>query len=167
MIATALKFGRAPADAVQAAVASMTALNRAAADAIQTLPAGAVHACTDVTGFGLLGHASEMAGGSGCTIRIDAGRVPLLDGARALVHGNIPGGGRTNRQYFGAGAAIADDIDPDLLDLLFDPQTSGGLLVAIDPAFEAQASEALRRAGCQAARVGDVLASSADRLVIR
>ncbi len=167
VIATALKFGRAPADAVQAAVASMTALNRTAADAIQTLPAGAVHACTDVTGFGLLGHASEMAAGSGCTIRIDVEQVPLLDGARALVHGNIPGGGRTNRQYFGAGAEIADGIDPDLLDLLFDPQTSGGLLVAINPAFEAQATEVLRRTGCHAARVGDVLAPSAGRLVIR
>jgi len=167
VISTALKFGRAPAAAVQAAVASMMALNRAAADAIQALPAGAVHACTDVTGFGLLGHASEIAGGSGCTIRIDAERVPLLEGARALVRGNIPGGGRTNRQYFGAGAEIADGIDPDLLDLLFDPQTSGGLLVAIDPAVEAEASEALRRAGCQAVRVGEVLAPSAGRLAIR
>ena len=113
----------------------MTTLNRAAAEALEALPAGAVHACTDVTGFGLIGHASEMAAASGCSLEIDAGAVPLLDGARELVRGNIPGGGRTNREHFGARvrrggrrrrrpASTSSTI----------PQTSGGLLVAVDRA---------------------------------
>ena len=66
------------------------------------MPAASVHACTDITGFGLLGHASEMAAASGCSLEIDAAAVPLLEGARELVSGNVPGGGRTNRQHFGA-----------------------------------------------------------------
>ena len=106
MIATALKFDRAPQGAVTAAVQSMTTLNRAAAAAIEPY-GGAVHACTDITGFGLIGHASEMAASSRCSLEIEAGRVPLLDGARALVRGNMPGGGRTNREHFGAGVAVA------------------------------------------------------------
>lgn len=167
IIATALKFGRAPSDAVDAAIRSMTSLNRAAAEAIQSLPPGAVHACTDITGFGLLGHASEVAAASGCTLQIDAARVPLLAGARELVKGNIPGGGRTNRQHFGASADLSPTIDPDLMDLLFDPQTSGGLLIAVAPEFGAQASENLTKAGCLTATIGLALPHSAHRLVIR
>ena len=98
IIATALKFERAPAEAVAAAIRSMTTLNRVAAEALQ-LAADAVHACTDVTGFGLIGHASEMAAASRCTLEIDAAAVPLLPGA-GLVQGT-PGGGRTNAQHFG------------------------------------------------------------------
>ena len=150
IIATALKFGRAPAAAVDAAVQSMTSLNRAAAEAIQALPPGAVHACTDITGFGLLGHASEIAAASGCTMQIDAGSVPLLPGARELVRGNIPGGGRTNRQHFGQAIDVGDGVDPDVLDLLFDPQTSGGLLIAIAPDWAQAAIAALVNAGCLA-----------------
>lgn len=167
IIATALKFGRAPSDAVDAAIASMTSLNRAAAEAIQALPAGSVHACTDITGFGLLGHASEMAEASGCTLQIDAARVPLIAGVRALVQGNIPGGGRTNRQHFGAGADLAAGIDPDLVDLLFDPQTSGGLLISIAAASVPAAVGGLMAAGCLAAIIGEVLPGSACRLVVR
>lgn len=167
IIATALKFGRAPSEAVDAAVRSMTALNRGAAEAIQALPPGTVHACTDITGFGLLGHASEMALASGCTIQIDAARVPLLPGARELVRGNIPGGGRTNRQHFGEGADVDAAVDPDVLDLLFDPQTSGGLLIAVAPAAVPAAAAGLAAAGCLAASVGRVLPGSTHRLLVR
>ena len=141
VIATALKFGRAPEAAIAAAVRSMTTLNRAAAGVLEDFAGGAVHACTDVTGFGLMGHASEMAAASGCSLEIEAGAVPLIDGARALVRGNIPGGGRTNREHFGARVRVADGIDADLVDLLYDPQTSGGLLVAV----AASESDALAR----------------------
>jgi selenide,water dikinase len=133
VIATALKFGRAPAASVEAAIGSMTTLNRAAADVLRALPEAVVHACTDITGFGLLGHASEMAAASGCTLEIRASAVPLLEGARELVHGNIPGGGRTNRQHFGARIEITRDVSAETGDLLFDPQTSGGLLAAVAP----------------------------------
>ena len=156
VIATALKFGRAPDDVVAAAVRSMRELNKAAADALRGLPAGAVHACTDITGFGLAGHASEMAAASGCTVQIDVARVPLLPGAADLVDGNVPGGGRTNATHFGPATRVTSRIDPHVLQLMHDPQTSGGLLIAIAPAYADGADAALRANGVEAARVGRV-----------
>jgi selenide, water dikinase len=156
VIATALKFGRASDAAVAAAIRSMTQLNRAAAEAIQTLPAGAVHACTDITGFGLIGHACEMAAASKRHLVLDASAVPLIEGARELVEGNIPGGGRTNRQHFGTRVRLDASVAPDLGDLLFDPQTSGGLLFAVDGAALRAAEDALAAAGVAAAVIGRV-----------
>ncbi len=156
IIATALKYGRAPQAAVAAAIGSMITLNRAAGELIAALPDGVVHACTDVTGFGLMGHASEMAAASGYSLDIVAASVPLLEGARELVSGNVPGGGRTNRQHFGARIAIDPSVDPGIADLLFDPQTSGGLLVAIDPAAADSALAALQAIGVPAVEIGDV-----------
>ena len=87
-------------------------------------------------------------------------------GARALVHGNVPGGGRTNRQHFGADADLVPGLDPEVADLLFDPQTSGGLLVAVAADVAGEASAALRQAGCLGAVIGDVVPQSAYRLVV-
>jgi selenide,water dikinase len=161
VVATALKFGRAPEPVVAAAVASMRILNRGAADAILAAPQAAVHACTDITGFGLLGHAAEMAAASGVTLEIVADNVPVLEGARALVGGNVPGGGRTNRQHFGPRVEFASDTAADLVDLLFDPQTSGGLLVAADPAHADRLLATLRTTPGGAARIGRISAQSA------
>jgi selenide,water dikinase len=167
IISTALKFERAPADVVAEAVRSMTTLNRVAAEALQMLPAGVVHACTDVTGFGLIGHASEMAAASQGTLEIEAASIPLLPGVRALVKGNVPGGARTNAEYFGPGARIARDLDQELVQLLYDPQTSGGLLVAIHAAHAGQAANALNAAGVPAARIGRVLPPTSGRVTVR
>jgi selenide,water dikinase len=164
VIATALKYGRAPEGAIQAAVASMTTLNRAASEALQTLPPEAVHACTDVTGFGLVGHAAEMAAASGCTIEIDADAVPLLDDVRALVAGNVPGGGRTNRLHFPA--SFTREVATDLVQLLYDPQTSGGLLAAVDPAHASAACAALERHRAAAHRIGRVLALTGAAILV-
>jgi selenide, water dikinase len=153
IIATALKFNRATEPAVAAAVRSMTTLNRTAAEVLFRHE-GAVHACTDVTGFGLIGHGTEMAAASGCSLEIEAERVPFIDGARALVHGNIPGGGRTNREHFGMRVSVRPEMDADLVDLLYDPQTSGGLLIAVDPARVEAVSSDLASAGVPAARIG-------------
>jgi selenide,water dikinase len=166
IIATALKFGRAPVAAIEAAVRSMTTLNRAAASALQEFDSGKLHACTDITGFGLIGHASEMAAASGCSLQIEAGAVPLIDGARALVRGNIPGGGRTNREHFGGRVRVADGIDADLLDLLYDPQTSGGLLVAVEASESEALLAAFASAGVPAIRIGRAIASEDARIVI-
>jgi len=166
VIATAIKFERASPDVMEAAIDVMVQLNRAAADALMTLPAGAVHACTDITGFGLLGHASEMAQGSGATIAIDAGAVPLIRGALELAS-NRSGGLKTNEGYFAGRIAGADLVAPALLSLLFDPQTSGGLLAAVDPAAADQAAAALEAAGVRAARVGEVQPGSSQLLVLR
>jgi selenide, water dikinase len=166
VISTALKFERAPAAAVAAAIASMTALNREAAEAIAALPAGSVHACTDVTGFGLAGHACEMAVASACTLELHASAVPLIEGARELVQGNIPGGGRTNREHFGQFARFEAGVDPVVADLLFDPQTSGGLLLAVDTAARSTVEAALAAAGVPVACIGRVAAPGEARLQI-
>jgi selenide, water dikinase len=160
IIATALKFDRAPSPAVDAAVASMLTLNRAATDALRQLTVDAVHGCTDITGFGLIGHASEMAAASGVTVEIDASAVPLLEGVLALVEshpGNIPGGGRSNAEYFSRGVKTAPDLPPALVKVLFDPQTSGGLLVAVASDRAAEAAEAMSAAGVPAAHIGRVV----------
>ncbi len=167
IISTALKFERAPAEAIAAAIRSMITLNRVAADALQSLPAGVVHACTDVTGFGLIGHASEIAAASRCTLEFEASAIPLLPGVLALVEDNVPGGGRTNAQHFGSDARISSDIDLQLLQLFYDPQTSGGLLVAVDSAHAGQAANTLHAAGVPAARVGRVLPPTGARVTVR
>jgi selenide,water dikinase len=169
VVATALKFERAPREAIDNAVRSMTTLNRAANDALRSLGPGVVHGCTDITGFGLIGHAGEMALASGCTIEIDSARIPLLTGARELaaIRGNIPGGGRTNVEHFGPLTEIAGDVDADLAQLLYDPQTSGGLLAAVDASAEDRAVQALLGEGVQAAVVGRVLSGDRSRILVR
>ena len=158
IVGTAIKAGRAPDAAVQAAVRSMTALNRDAAEALRALPAGCVHACTDVTGFGLVGHASEMAAASGVTLRIDARAVPILTGVRELAAGNRPGGLASNLDHFERGARAAAELDQDLLWLLYDPQTSGGLLIVAAPEHARDVDEALVRAGVAAVNIGTAAA---------
>ena len=158
IVGTAIKAGRAPDAAVQAAVRSMTALNRDAAEALRALPAGCVHACTDVTGFGLVGHASEMAAASGVTLRIEARAVPILTGVRELAAGNRPGGLASNLDHFERGARAAAELDQDLLWLLYDPQTSGGLLIAAAPEHARDVDEALVRAGVAAVNIGTAAA---------
>jgi selenide,water dikinase len=154
IVGTAVKGGRAPEAVVQAAVRSMTTLNRAAADAMRALPAGQVHACTDVTGFGLVGHATEVAAASKVTLRIDAAAVPLLNGVLEIAAGNRPGGLASNLEHFERGVDAAAGIDQDLLWLLYDPQTSGGLLIAAAREHAAAVDRALMRAGVAAARIG-------------
>jgi selenide,water dikinase len=166
IISTALKFGRAPEAAIGAAVRSMTTLNRAAAGALQPFAGESLHACTDITGFGLIGHSSEMAAASGCSLEIEAAAVPLIDGAYSLVRGNIPGGGRTNREHFGAGVRVADGIDPDLLELLYDPQTSGGLLVAVAASACGALRAAFASAGVTATKIGRAIADEDARIVV-
>ena len=165
VIGTAIKFDRVKPALVDAAVASMRMLNRAAADALATIDG--VHACTDITGFGLIGHATEMAVGSNVTLNFRAEDVPVFDGVRDIARKNRSGGMDSNQIYFGAGADIGRTIPSELQDLLFDPQTSGGLLFAVDQLQADMALEALSRAGVQAARVGSVAPAGDKRLVIR
>jgi selenide, water dikinase len=166
IIATALKAGRAPDDVLARAVESMLTLNKAASDALQTLPPAAVHACTDITGFGLIGHASEVAAASRVTLEIQVAAVPLFDGILALAAGNTPGGGRTNLQHFERQVYKSTAIDPSVLQVLHDPQTSGGLLVAIDAAYESRVEVALRAAGVPIHRVGRVRDAAGHSLIL-
>ena len=165
VIATAIKFGRAPQAVADRAIQSMSRLNRDAAAALRSLDAHAVHACTDVTGFGLVGHATEMARGSGVTVALAVDDVPLLDGALELVDRNTPGGGRTNAQHFGSSVSTVSGLDERRVQLLYDPQTSGGLLAAVDPSAVDAAIAALAGYDVRARAVGTV--ESASEVAVR
>ncbi|HUS05936.1 MAG TPA: selenide, water dikinase SelD [Bryobacteraceae bacterium] len=134
IISTALKRGIASEAHVSASIESMLLLNRAAGEAMLDLD---VHACTDITGFGLLGHAREMAAGSGVTLEIEAGSVELLPGALEYARrGAVPAGLLNNMEFVQSCVLEADALPDDLVKLLYDPQTSGGLLVSL-PAKDA------------------------------
>ena len=155
VISTAIKRGDAEAEWIRAAVESMTTLNRAAAEVI-TGSGFAVHSVTDVTGFGLIGHAREMAMGADVSLRLQASRVPLLPGALECVRrGYIPGGLKANRQ-FAECAVEAEGVPEDVLTLLYDPQTAGGLLISVAANDSARLVEELCRAGVDAVAIGEV-----------
>ena len=166
VVGTAIKFDRASPALVDQAVESMRRLNRAAAEALATIDG--VHACTDVTGFGLIGHGSEMAVASRVTFNIRAADVPLFDHVLEIARHNRSGGLAANREHFEAIAQIDTKVPEALQDLLFDPQTSGGLLVAVDQLQADLALQTLLSAGVQAVRIGNVgPRSQAAAVVIR
>jgi len=133
IVTTALKKGHLSEEEYGAAVISMSTLNAKAASVMLRY---SVHACTDVTGFSLMGHSCEMAMGSGLTIRLQATALPLLPGARRLaLEGYITGGCKRNRTYLADKVQVASSVPQDLNEVAFDPQTSGGLLIAV-PAHE-------------------------------
>jgi selenide,water dikinase len=154
IVGTAIKFDRVEPALADEAVRSMRTLNRAAAEAVRALPAGAVHACTDITGFGLIGHASEMARASGVTVVVDAGAVPLFAGVLPIAAQNRSGGMASNRDHFSDGVTVEPGVDADRETLLYDPQTSGGLLIAASAEAANEVSAALRAAGVAASRIG-------------
>ena len=154
VVGTAIKFDRVPPALAEEAIQSMRTLNRAAAEALQAQSPGAVHACTDVTGFGLIGHGTELAVASGVTLTIQAGQVPMFEGVRALTRENRSGGMGSNQEHYSKAVQADPGVDDDLMSLLYDPQTSGGLLIAVNPGFAAVAAEALQAAGVRATRIG-------------
>ncbi len=159
IIATAIKFGRASQSQIDAATESMTRLNNDAARIVRGLPPGMVSAATDITGFGLAGHGSEMAAASGVTLVMDTGALPVLEGAISLAAGNSPGGARTNLSHFGPAVVVAPTVAPALRLIAFDPQTSGGLLLAVDAAATGHVIGQLREADVPVAAIGRVEAA--------
>lgn len=154
-VTTALKRGSATTDEAAAAVASMKALNRAAAHAAR---AAGAKAATDVTGFGLLGHALEMAESSGARFRFDWDALPWLPGALRLATEMVfPGGAFGNLEHFGGRLSRSRPLSDGEAMLLADPQTSGGLLVAVPPGGEEAFRASIGREGGRAWRVGDVV----------
>ena len=145
IITTALKKGKASEESVNEAVQSMTTLNATAAQVARQHP---VHACSDVTGFGILGHALEMASGSDVTLVIDSAKMPLLRGTPRLAEkGYITGGCKRNRDYLNDKMLIDKNIREGLVEAALDPQTSGGLLFAIARRHAAKLLEELHAAG--------------------
>lgn len=172
VISTALKQQRAEAAWVAAATASMTRLNRDASEALHEIEKSApehspIHAVTDVTGFGLLGHAREMAIGSGVSITIDHARIEYLPGAIAASRAKFFSGGmQNNRDFVESCAEFSSAVPDEFRALAFDPQTSGGLLVAIAPEFAEAALATLAQRHVSARRIGEVTKKSSALLSV-
>lgn len=166
IVTTALKQRKASTASVRAAVASMVALNRTASEVMRAFP---VHACSDVTGFGLLGHAAEMAMGSGISLVFEAAALPLLPGARRLALGGfLTGGCKRNRAYLADKVTVHPSVTAGYEDIAFDPQTSGGLLIAVPGQQGARLARALQDKGIAAASiVGTAVAREAAWVILR
>jgi selenide,water dikinase len=169
IVGTAIKFGRAPQHVVDAAVDQMKTLNKAAAEAIANVDG--VHACTDITGFGLAGHASEMAAASKVTMHIDSAALPIIGGVLELAAGNKSGGMTTNKEHFLPGIEFSSGNsrmsgDDPRRDVLFDPQTSGGLLISVGAEVADEVASRLKKSGIQATFVGSVEKSTGKSLRI-
>ena len=178
VISTAIKKGKAEPAWIEAAVRSMTTLNKRSAEIITGNHVGpglgpgqveqrstgdssrsfAVHAMTDVTGFGLIGHAREMLLASEVSIRISAGSIPLLDGALDCVRaGYVPGGLKNNRDFAECLVEYDKGIPDDIRALLFDPQTAGGLLISVAADDSPRLTQALSASGVAVVKIGTVL----------
>ncbi len=170
VISTAIKKGVAKQEWIDAAVKSMTTLNRAAAEVIlnghataddqrpTTNDAFAVHALTDVTGFGLIGHAREMALASDVSLVFHSAKIAVLEGALDCIHaGYIPGGLKANRDFAECMVGYDPSVPDDIRTLLFDPQTAGGLLIAVAADDSGDLTRALQAAGVPAVEIGQVI----------
>jgi len=184
VISTAIKKKAATQSWVDAAVSSMTTLNKKAAEVISgrggpgLRPGGAeqssaanhrfaVHAMTDVTGFGLIGHSREMALASRVSLRFHASRIPLLEGALECVRaGHIPGGLKANREFAEGVVRYEDGISDELRTILFDPQTAGGLLISVASEDASELSQALNTAGVPAVEIGEVLPATKPLITV-
>jgi selenide, water dikinase len=160
VISTAIKKGVARQEWIDAAVKSMTTLNKAAAEVMIDANDNvfAIHALTDVTGFGLIGHAREMSIASDVSLVFHSAKVPALEGAIECIRaGYLPGGLKANRDFAECLVEYESGVPDDVKTLLFDPQTAGGLLISVAAADSVALSRALQSAGVAAVEVGEVL----------
>ena len=165
VISTGIKLAKAPAKVVEESIATMLTPGKYAAEAIVKFD---VKAATDVTGFALLGHAWEVARASNVTIEIDSARVPLINGALELARaGLMTGADKTNREYVGEEIEVASTVDPNLLKLFYDPQTAGGLLLAISTETADDLLAELRKNYPQAEIIGRVAERAAKTIVVK
>jgi selenide,water dikinase len=167
VISTAIKRGKAELAWIRDAVRSMTTLNKAAAEVVTSSPGFAVHGMTDVTGFGMIGHAREMAIGSGVSLRFYASRVPLLEGAVECVRaGYVPGGLKANREFTKDCVEHEDAVPEEIRTLLLDPQTAGGLLISVAQKDTQRLVTALRNAGINGVEIGEVIAKQRPLITV-
>jgi len=188
VITTALKKNKASPQSLEAAVKAMTTINGAAAAGFAELVENSnnlskqglppIHAVTDVTGFGVLGHAREMALGDApsdkrggiepTSFEIEYAAFAYFPGAiEAARDGHLSGGLKNNRAFVAECAEFAEDVPQEFRDLLFDPQTSGGLLAAIAPDSAAECMAALARHGVQGRQVGRVIAKRSPLILVK
>lgn len=166
VVVRATKFGRSTKEQLDSAVASMVTLNSTAARLATALPWGTVSACTDITGFGLFGHATEVAKASGATLVFRSTDIPFLMGARELAAQNLPCGGRSNIRHFRL-VSIGSEVAPEVTLLCMDPQTSGGLMFSVESQAAGPFLGQLLAAGVPAAAVGQVDSQEADGILVR
>jgi selenide, water dikinase len=165
VISTGIKFGKTSEAVAASSVETMLTPGKYAAEAMREF---GVQGATDVTGFALLGHAWEMAKGSKVTIEIDSANVPLLAGALELAsEGLLTGADKTNRQYVGDDIAISETVDANLVKLLFDPQTAGGMLIAIRPDRADPLLSRLRERYAKASVIGKVIDPGSKAILVR
>jgi len=165
IISTAIKGNEASESAINAIVKSMTTLNRKASELMQE---AGVSACTDVTGFGLLGHASEMVEDTSVGMVIKASSVPMFpETLHYIEKGMVPGGLGRNREFRAHMVAIEKGVPETLADVLYDPQTSGGLLIAVAPEKAQKLLERMHRAGIrEAVIIGEILSEPKRKIVV-
>jgi selenide,water dikinase len=165
IINTAIKGGLAPKEITDTVTRLMAALNKDATEIMENYP---VHACTDITGFGFLGHLAEMVVDSGAGIRIQANRLPILPQTLNYAGmGLVPAGAYKNREFFECHVDIGPGVDPLIQDILFDPQTSGGLLICVQGDRTEDLLQALKQRGIHdAAIVGQVVPEPKGRIVV-
>jgi selenide,water dikinase len=163
IVNTAIKAAMASEKLADKVARLMAALNR---DAARIMADFDVSACTDVTGFGLLGHLAEMVCGSGFSVRVDSVRVPLIfEALEFAAMGLIPAGAYKNREFREPMIVFAETVPRTLQDLLFDPQTSGGLLISVSESHAAALVAALKDGGIgDAAQIGDVLNNPEEKI---
>lgn len=165
IIATALKAGMASEEAVRRIEESMVALNRKASELMRAFGA---HACTDITGFGFIGHAAEMVLASGVGMVIQSKEIPIFSEAMEYAkRGLVPGGAHSNRQFFSCRVQVRPEVSPFLIDLLYDPQTSGGLLISLPPDDAHELVRALNQeGGIHSSVVGEVVEEPRGKIEI-
>lgn len=164
VISTAIKRGKADPAWIDAAVHSMTTLNKRAAEVIAEQEI-LVNAMTDITGFGLIGHAREMALASGVSIALHAGAIPVIAGALECIRaGNIPAGLKNNRDFAECLVHYDPGVADDFKALLFDPQTAGGLLISVSGGDTIRFADSMAAAGIGTARIGEVLPLGKPRI---
>lgn len=166
IINTAIKGNLASKEVTEFVTRLMSTLNRDAAEVMKNYP---VHACTDITGFGLLGHLSEMVSGAECGIRLESSRIPIVHEALQYAGmGLVPGGAYKNREFFAPGINMSLSVDRSLADILYDPQTSGGLLICVSRESADDLIDNLIKEGMDfSAIIGDVVSEPAGKIIIR
>jgi len=166
VIATALRSGKAKPKWIEAATETMCRLNRDATDALKTLTR-AIHSATDITGFGFLGHAWEMATASRVSLRFAHENFEFLEGSLECAReGYLAGGLKKNREFIGDCLRFATKVPDEIQQVLFDPQTSGGLLVAVDPKAVDEACKLLAEKGCPCMRIGEAIGKTSPLLEV-
>jgi len=165
IISTALKGGAASETAAQKAADSMSTLNKAVGEAVKE--AGA-NACTDITGYGLIGHAIEVAKASNKTLSFNSSSIPYFEEALEYASdGFVPEGARNNRNFYQADVLCEGEIAPELMDIFYDPQTSGGLLVSLDMSKKENFIKLCNEKGVSVFHVGEVLEDSSGNIILK